>query len=104
MHDNGKQIVLLNEIKTVEEFYKFWGVEADIRDIAGLYPNSYSMAFFACCRELKQSAKHTHGLAIGDAKALIEKQFNEMPEGSEKDAIALRKKEADEIFDQRVKN
>ena len=52
MHSGGKQIVLINEYDGPNKFYRNWGVEADIRDIAARYPNSYSMAFFACCREL----------------------------------------------------
>jgi hypothetical protein len=37
MHDNGKQIVLLNEWDGPNSFYKVWNVEEDIEKIAETY-------------------------------------------------------------------
>ena len=77
---------MLNEFK--DGFYKFWGVEADIRTIAETFPNSYMMAFFACCRELKQPSKHTEGISLLTAKTMIKKlapeKIDEMEAGSGK--------------------
>lgn len=48
----------MNEFKKNKEVFKYWGVEADIRDIAGLYPNTYSFVMFFASREIKRSAIH----------------------------------------------
>ena len=39
-----------------------WGIESEIRSIARKYPNSYQIAFFACCREVMNS-KHSGGFS-----------------------------------------
>ena len=41
MSANGKQVVLLNEYNEASGFYKIWGVEAEIRELAKTYSNSY---------------------------------------------------------------
>ena len=37
----GKQVMLLNEYNKKTGFYQMFGAEAEIRDIAKYYPNSY---------------------------------------------------------------
>ena len=37
----GKQVMLLNEYNKKTGFYRMFGAEAEIRDIASKYPNSY---------------------------------------------------------------
>ena len=54
----GQQIVLLNEVNKMTNFYKHWSVETDIRNIARNFPNAYQVAFFSCGRELWSSNKH----------------------------------------------
>ena len=41
MQMSGKQVVLLNEFNADTGFYKFWGIEENIRALSELYPNSY---------------------------------------------------------------
>ena len=41
MQVSGKQVVLLNEFNASSGFYKFWGIEEQIRSVAELFPNSY---------------------------------------------------------------
>ena len=48
----GKQVVLLNEFNRGTAFYKFWGIEGQIRATAELFPNSYQIGIFACCRQI----------------------------------------------------
>ena len=66
---NAKQVLLLNQFNAYSGFYKFWGAEGDVRDIAESYRNSYSMVFFACCRELFIPHKHTNGFGGTEAEA-----------------------------------
>ena len=56
----GKQIMLLNEYSKNTGFYKLFGIEANIRDIAREFSNTYQVALFACGREVKTS-KHGGG-------------------------------------------
>ena len=65
---NGSQAVLLNQFDKSPTFYKIWAVEADIRDIAIRYSNSYQVALFACCREIMNREKHSGGMTHEDAK------------------------------------
>ena len=37
----GKQVMLLNEFNKSTGFYKFWGIEGEVRGIAQKHPNSY---------------------------------------------------------------
>ena len=57
---SGKHIMLLNEYSKRTGFYKLWGIEAEIRDIARNYPNSFQVALFAGSREVLTS-KHGGG-------------------------------------------
>ena len=55
MQQGSRQVLLLNEFKEKSNgkgFYKVWGAEADIREIARTFPNSYSIAFFTSSREI----------------------------------------------------
>ena len=56
---DGKQTVLINEYDKKTGFYKVWNVEANIRLLASTFHNTYHIAFFACCREFYNSARHT---------------------------------------------
>ena len=73
IQSSGKQIVLLNEFNKGTGFYKAWGIEQDIRDVAEMFPNSYQIAFFACCRELWNS--ETHGGCVGGTKEEAEAHY-----------------------------
>ena len=53
-------MIVLNEYNKATGFYKLYGIEADIRNIAKECPNSYQIALFACCREIK-TQKHGGG-------------------------------------------
>ena len=65
MNASGQQVLLINEFKAYNSFYKWIGIEGDIRQIAKDYPNSYTLAFFACCREIYSTIKH-RGWKKGD--------------------------------------
>ena len=58
---DGKQVVLLNEYSSFSGFYKFWGIESDVRDIAHNFANSYQICLFACCRNTMNSDEHCGG-------------------------------------------
>ena len=61
MVNDGRTGVLLNEFYKKTTFYKTWDVENFIREIAKKYRNSYSVALFACCREIMNRNKHCGG-------------------------------------------
>ena len=52
MNANGQQVLLLNEFQPNKNFYKWLAIEDYIRTIAKCFPNTYTLAFFACCREI----------------------------------------------------
>ena len=57
----GKQVVILNEFSRTRKFYRWFGVEQNVRDMARDYPNSFHLVFFASCRENFNSKKHCGG-------------------------------------------
>ena len=61
IHMNGKQYLVLNEFNGNEDggFYNMSGIEEKIRTLADDYPNSYHIAFFACCREIHRPELHS---------------------------------------------
>ena len=58
MQVNGRQVLLVNTCEKKTAFYFMWGVENDIRNIARDNQNTYSVALFACCREIHNTQKH----------------------------------------------
>ena len=52
MNAQGQQVLLVNEFQPQNNFYKWLAIEQYIRAFAKIFPNSYTMAFFACCREI----------------------------------------------------
>ena len=52
MSVDGRQVVLINEFSPKTGFYKYWGVESEIRSNTKDYPNSYQIRLFACCRKI----------------------------------------------------
>ena len=59
IQENGSQGVVVNEFDEKTGFYKIWKAEAMIRVLARLFPNSYHLGFFACCREVHDPFRHT---------------------------------------------
>ena len=51
-------------------FYRFWNTENDIRVMAKKYPNTYSLAIYACCREIYSASRHT-GLFGGTKESAV---------------------------------
>ena len=47
---DGTQMMLYNEYDTKKKFYKMLQAEAKLRIWAEIYPNSYIIGIFACCR------------------------------------------------------
>ena len=46
----GQQNLLYNDFDPKEKFYKLLRAEAKLRTFAEIYPNSYIISIFACCR------------------------------------------------------
>ena len=68
-----------------------WNTEYDIRNMAQKYPNTYSLAVYACCREIHSAKKHTGfiGGTEEEAKAHYTKVLTKENEAQEaKDAAA----------------
>ena len=58
MQIDGEQVLVVNQCKKNSGYYDWWNVEAHIRLMAKKYPNTYSVAIFACCREIYKPTKH----------------------------------------------
>ena len=58
MNVQGQQVLLVNEFDEKTNWYKMLMVEAKIRTLAKLCPNSYHSAFFGSCREVYDKTFH----------------------------------------------
>ena len=56
---DGQQYVIVNEFVPKQGFYRMWNTEDDIRVMSTKYPNTFSVAVYACCREIYSVKKHT---------------------------------------------
>ena len=54
---DGQQFVVVNQF--VKGFYYLWNTEARIRKMAKDFPNTYSLAVYACCREIYSLKNHS---------------------------------------------
>ena len=54
---DGMQCLVLNEFDPETGFYKLLPVEEKIRLYGTVFPNSYNIAIFACCREVWEHDK-----------------------------------------------
>ena len=70
MQCNGRQVLLVNDFDKKIAFYKMWGVENDIRTSARNNRNSYTIALFACCREIHSTQRHTGLFGGSEQQAL----------------------------------
>ena len=70
MSVNGRQVLLVNSFDKKIAFYRMWGVENDIRNSAKNNRNSYSVALFACCREIHSTQRHTGLFGGSEQQAL----------------------------------
>ena len=70
MQVNGRQVLLVNDFDKKTAFYRMWGVENDIRTLAKNNSNSYSVALFACCREIHSTQKHSGLFGGSEQQAL----------------------------------
>ena len=57
----GEQRMVLNDFKKSSGFYWCYNVEAMIRNFARQFQNSFHLAFYACCRETYDPARHCGG-------------------------------------------
>ena len=77
MNVKGQQVLLLNEFDKASNWYKMLNVEAKIRVIAEMCPNSYQLAFFACCREIYDKSVH-YGVCRGFYKNKTEEEVEDI--------------------------
>ena len=78
---DGRQVILVNEFLSGNGFYKIFGVEENVRQMAQKFPNAYLVVIYACCREIFMVAYHSGGISLA--------QVNEI-----KLAKRIRKKQA----------
>ena len=71
MQMDGEEVLIINSFNESIGYYDWWNVESDIRRMAGKYPNTYSVAIFACCREIYKPTRHC-GLFGGSVEAARE--------------------------------
>ena len=58
MQMDGRQVVLINTYDKKTGFYRIWGIETDIRNLAKNNSNAYLICLLACCREIFSTQKH----------------------------------------------
>ena len=58
MQLDGEQVLVVNQCNERIGYYEWWNVEADIRRMAKNFLNTFSVAIFACCREIYKPTKH----------------------------------------------
>ena len=80
--EGGVQGVIINEYKKSSGYYDIWKVENYIRGKARDYPNSYHIAFFACCRETFDPFRHSG--CLGGTKEEAAAQFKAIEEVQKK--------------------
>ena len=73
MQIDGEQVLVVNQCNVRYGYYEWWNIEGDIRRMAKKFPNTYSVAIFACCREIYRPTKHC-GL-FGGTQEDAEKYF-----------------------------
>ena len=66
---NGMTSLLLNEFDKSNRFYKMLEAESLIRKFAHNYPNSYTVAIFACCREYYVKESMSGFMSIDEVRA-----------------------------------
>ena len=67
---DGMQYLIYNEWNKKERFYQMLSAEAKLRSWAEIYPNSYIIGIFACCRQLYDHKKMTNLYSLSEAKEL----------------------------------
>ena len=63
--------MIVNEYDSAKKFYKMSKAEYKVKYQARIHPNSWHLAFFACCRELYNPEKHSDGLPGPTAEACL---------------------------------
>ena len=61
---DGRQVILVNEFLSGNGFYKIFGVEENVRQMAQKFPNAYLVVIYACCREIFMLAHHSGGISL----------------------------------------
>ena len=81
------------------EFYRLFHIEKFIRTLASSFPNTFHLAFYACCRELYDTERHSGG--VGGTKeevmAFYKKQDEEQKQAIAQDAELQDVDEIDEM-------
>ena len=78
MQEGGTQVVVINDFDKQQGFYRLWKCENMIRTLARMFPNSFHLAFFACCREIFNPDSHCGGYTGTDEQ--VAKHFKEQDE------------------------
>ena len=63
MIQDGRQVILVNQINQSKGFYTMFGVEENVRNLAQMFKNSYNVVVYACCREIFLVASHCGGIS-----------------------------------------
>ena len=64
MIQDGRQVILVNELNQMKGFYKFYGAEENMRTAARSFSNSYIVGIFACCREIFLVTQHSGCISL----------------------------------------
>ena len=64
MIQDGRQVILVNQINQSKGFYTMFGVEENVRNLAQMFKNSYNVVVYACCREIFLVASHCGGISL----------------------------------------
>ena len=88
--------MVLNDFDPKTKYYRIWHVEKFIRYLASAYPNTFHLAFYACCRELYDPARHSGG--VGGTKEEVMAFYKKQDE-EQKQAIAQEESKNAELQD-----
>ena len=64
MIQDGRQVILVNEFNQTKGFYKLFGAEENMRNLARTYSNAYIVGIFACCREIFLVTQHSGCISL----------------------------------------
>ena len=74
MIQDGRQVILVNELNQIKGFYKFYGAEENMRTAARSFSNAYIVGIFACCREIFLVTQHSGCISLAQKKELDEQK------------------------------
>ena len=92
---DGLQNLVYNEFDPNSKFYKLLRAEAKLRAYAEIYPNSYIISIFACCRQNYDPSwmkgqcisKHDYLQMIAESEEIVKESYEKLLKQKEQQYI-----------------